>query len=158
MNFHDFSVKKADGSSLSLSELKGKTVLVVNVASKCGLTPQYEGLQALQEKYKDQGFTVIGFPCNQFGNQEPGTDEEVQSFCSTHYDVDFPVMAKIEVDKEPVYEWLKNQAPGFLGSKAIKWNFTKFLVDSDGKVVKRYAPIVKPEKISSDIEKTINSH
>lgn len=155
MSFHDFSVKKADGSSLPLSELKGKVVLVVNVASQCGLTPQYEGLQALQEKYRDRGFTVIGFPCNQFGNQEPGTDEEVQSFCSTQYDVDFPVMAKIEVDKEPMYEWLKEQAPGLLGSKAIKWNFTKFLVDADGNVVKRYAPIVKPEKISSDIEKTI---
>lgn len=158
MNFHDFSVKRADGSSLPLSELKGKAVLVVNVATKCGLAPQYEGLQALYDKYEAKGFTVLGFPCNQFGNQEPGNDAEIQNVCSTQFDVNFPILAKIEVDKEPLYEWLKDQAPGILGTKAIKWNFTKFLVNPDGKVLKRYAPLVKPEQIAADIEKTLPTH
>jgi glutathione peroxidase len=130
-------------------------MLIVNVASKCGFTPQYEGLEALQRQYRDKGFTVLGFPCNQFGQQEPGNAEEIANFCKLTYDVDFPIFAKIDVngdDAAPIYKYLKDEAPGLLGSKAIKWNFTKFLVDRSGKVVKRYAPQTKPEELKQDIE------
>ena len=148
-------VKAADGSTTDLSSHKGEVMLVVNVASKCGFTPQYEGLEALQRSYADKGFTVLGFPCNQFGAQEPGDAEEIANFCKLTYDVSFPVMGKIDVNGDeaaPIYQYLKDEAPGLLGSKAIKWNFTKFLVDRSGKVVKRYAPQTKPEELTRDIE------
>ncbi len=148
-------VKAADGSTTDLSSHKGEVMLIVNVASKCGFTPQYEGLEALQRSYADKGFTVLGFPCNQFGAQEPGDAEEIANFCKLTYDVSFPVMGKIDVngdDAAPIYQYLKDEAPGLLGSKAIKWNFTKFLVDRSGKVVKRYAPQTKPEELTRDIE------
>ena len=148
-------VKAADGSTTDLSEETGKVMLIVNVASKCGFTPQYEGLEGLQKQYRDKGFTVLGFPCNQFGAQEPGDAEEIANFCKLTYDVDFPVFAKVDVngdDAAPIYKYLKGEAPGLLGSKAIKWNFTKFLVDRGGKVVRRYAPQTKPEELTSDIE------
>ena len=148
-------VTAADGSTMDLSSHKGEVMLIVNVASKCGFTPQYEGLEALQRKYGERGFTVLGFPCNQFRAQEPGDAEEIANFCKLTYDVSFPVMGKIDVNgpnAAPLYEHLKEEAPGLLGSKAIKWNFTKFLVDRSGKVVKRYAPQTKPEDIAKDIE------
>jgi glutathione peroxidase len=148
-------VTAADGSPADLSAHKGKVLLVVNVASKCGFTPQYEGLEALQRKYTDRGFTVVGFPCNQFGAQEPGDAEEIASFCKLTYDVSFPLMGKIDVNgprAAPIYQHLKKEAPGLLGSEGIKWNFTKFLVDRSGKVVKRYAPQTKPDDIARDIE------
>ena len=148
-------VKAADGSTTDLSSHKGEVMLIVNVASKCGFTPQYEGLEALQKQYRDKGFTVLGFPCNQFGAQEPGDAEEIANFCKLTYDVDFPIFAKIDVngdDAAPIYKYLKDEAPGLLGSKGIKWNFTKFLVDRAGKVVKRYAPQTKPEELKQDIE------
>ena len=148
-------VQAADGSTTDLSADAGKVMLIVNVASHCGFTPQYEGLEALQQRYRDRGFTVLGFPCNQFGAQEPGDAAEIASFCKTNYDVDFPIFAKIDVNGDnaaPLYEHLKGEAPGLLGSKAIKWNFTKFLVDRSGKVVKRYAPQTKPEELTRDIE------
>jgi glutathione peroxidase len=148
-------VKAADGSTINLSAHKGEVMLIVNVASKCGFTPQYEGLEALQKRYRGKGFTVLGFPCNQFGQQEPGDAEDIASFCKLTYDVDFPIFAKIDVngdDAAPIYKYLKDAAPGLLGIKAIKWNFTKFLVDRSGKVVKRYAPQTKPEELTRDIE------
>jgi len=148
-------VKTADGSTTDLGSHKGEVMLIVNVASKCGFTPQYKGLEVLQKQYRDKGFTVLGFPCNQFGAQEPGDADEIASFCKLTYDVDFPIFAKIDVngdDAAPIYKHLKNEAPGLLGSKAIKWNFTKFLVDRAGKVVKRYAPQTKPEELTRDIE------
>ena len=151
----DIPVTAANGSQTDLSTHKGKVLLVVNVASKCGFTPQYEGLEALQRKYAERGFTVVGFPCNQFGAQEPGNAEEIASFCKLTYDVSFPLMGKIEVNgpnAAPIYEHLKSEAPGLLGSEGIKWNFTKFLVDRYGKVVKRYAPQTKPADIQRDIE------
>ncbi len=148
-------VTLADGSQADLSSHKGEVLLIVNVASKCGFTPQYEGLEALQRKYADRGFTVLGFPCNQFGAQEPGNAEEIANFCKLTYDVSFPLMGKIDVNgpkAAPIYRHLKSEAPGLLGSEAIKWNFTKFLADRSGKVVKRYAPQTKPEDIERDIE------
>src|SRR3990170_1188407 len=144
-----------DGSQTDLSAYRGKVLLVVNVASKCGFTPQYEGLEALHRRYADKGFEVLGFPCNQFRGQEPGDAEEIASFCKLTYDVSFPLFAKIDVngpDAAPIYKHLKSEAPGLLGSEGIKWNFTKFLVDRSGKVVKRYAPQTKPEDIAKDIE------
>jgi len=153
-----FHVRAADGSDVDLSSYAGKVLLIVNTASKCGFTPQYEGLEALHRRYADRGFEVLGFPCNQFGNQEPGDAAEIASFCSLNYDVTFPVFAKIEVngdDADPLWRELKDEAPGLLGSKAIKWNFTKFLVDRSGKVVDRYAPTTKPEDIAKDIEKLL---
>lgn len=155
MSFYDMSVETADGSDFELGQLKGQVVLVVNVASQCGFTPQYAEIQELYAKYRDKGFCVMGFPCNQFGKQEPGSNDEIQEFCSTQFHVTFPVMAKIEVngvDTAPVYNFLKESAPGLLGSKAIKWNFTKFLVDRSGKVVKRFAPMVKPKQMEAEIE------
>ena len=148
-------VKASDGSTTDLSSHQGEVMLIVNVASKCGFTPQYEGLEALQRQYREKGFTVLGFPCNQFGAQEPGDAEEIANFCKLTYDVDFPLFAKIDVngdDAAPIYKFLKDEAPGLLGSKAIKWNFTKFLVNRAGKVVKRYAPQTKPEELKQDIE------
>jgi len=148
-------VKAADGSTTDLSSHKGEVMLIVNVASKCGFTPQYEGLEALQRTYQDKGFTVLGFPCNQFGAQEPGDAAEIANFCKLSYDVSFPILGKIDVngdDAAPVYKHLKDQAPGLLGTRKIKWNFTKFLVDRSGKVVKRYAPQTKPEELTRDIE------
>ena len=148
-------VKASDGSTTDLSSHQGEVMLIVNVASKCGFTPQYEGLEALQRQYREKGFTVLGFPCNQFGAQEPGDAEEIANFSKLTYDVDFPLFAKIDVngdDAAPIYKFLKDEAPGLLGSKAIKWNFTKFLVDRAGKVVKRYAPQTKPEELKQDIE------
>ena len=148
-------VKASDGTATDLSSHKGEVMLIVNVASKCGFTPQYEGLEGLQKQYRDKGFTVLGFPCNQFGAQEPGDAEEIANFCKLTYDVDFPIFAKIDVngdDAAPIYRYLKDEAPGLLGSKAVKWNFTKFLVDRAGKVVKRYAPQTKPEELKQDIE------
>lgn len=151
----DFTVKAADDSPVDMSTFAGRVLLIVNTASKCGFTPQYEGLEALHRRYEGRGLTVLGFPCNQFGAQEPGDAAEIANFCSLTYDVSFPVMAKIDVngdDADPLFQWLKAQAPGVLGTKAIKWNFTKFLVDRDGKVVDRYAPTTKPEDLVKDIE------
>ena len=148
-------VTAADGSPTDLSAHQGKVLLVVNVASKCGFTPQYEGLEALHRRYSGKGFEVLGFPCNQFGAQEPGDAEEIANFCSLTYDVTFPLLGKIDVNgpnAAPLYKHLKKEAPGVLGSEAIKWNFTKFLVDRSGHVVKRYAPQTKPEDIARDIE------
>lgn len=157
----DFHVKAANGTDVDLAEFAGKVLLVVNVASKCGFTPQYEGLEALHRRYADRGFEVLGFPCNQFGAQEPGNAEEIATFCSLTYDVTFPVFAKVDVNgagADPLYTELKKQAPGmlgFVGMDGIKWNFTKFLVGRDGKVVERYAPTTKPEDIAADIEKLL---
>ena len=151
----DFTVQKPDGTPLDLSEKLGKVLLVVNVASKCGFTPQYEGLEELQRTYGDRGFEVLGFPCNQFGAQEPGDEEEIKNFCSLTYDVTFPMFAKVDVNGDaahPLWKWLKDEKGGLLGFDAIKWNFTKFLVGRDGKVIKRYAPTDKPESIAADIE------
>ena len=152
---YDLSAKLPGGGAQSLADYRGKVLLIVNTASKCGFTPQYEGLEALHRRYATRGFEVLGFPCNQFGGQEPGDAAEIAQFCSLTYDVTFPVFAKIEVNgdgADPLYDELKRQAPGLLGSKAIKWNFTKFLVDRSGKVVQRYAPTTKPEDIATAIE------
>jgi glutathione peroxidase len=154
----DLSVKAADGSAAALSDYVGKVLLIVNTASKCGFTPQYEGLEALHRDYADKGFEVLGFPCNQFGAQEPGDAAEIANFCSLTYDVTFPVFAKVDVNganADPLFVELKKQAPGFLGTSGIKWNFTKFLVGRDGKVVERYAPTTKPEDIRRDIKKLL---
>ena len=150
----DFTVEKPDGTPLDLSDKLGKVLLVVYVASKCGFTPQYEGLEALQRKFADQDFEVLGFPCNQFGAQEPGNAEEIATFCKLTYDVTFPVLKKVEVNgagASPLYDWMKGQAPGLMGSKSIKWNFTKFLIDREGKVVRRYGPTDAPASIEKDI-------
>ena len=157
-DLYGFSAKTIDGSEQSLDAYKGKVVLVVNVASKCGFTPQYTGLEAIYKKYKDQGLAVLGFPCDQFGHQEPGDENEIKQFCSLTYEVSFPMFAKVKVngdDAHPVYQWLKSSAPGLLGTEGIKWNFTKFLVGKDGQVVKRYGSIDKPEDIAKDIEKLL---
>lgn len=151
---YDFSAKTIDGDEQSLAAYKGKAMLVVNVASKCGFTPQYTGLEALYEKFKDKGLVVLGFPCDQFGHQEPGDENEIKNFCSLNYDVKFPLFAKINVngaDTHPLYKYLKHEAKGLLGSESIKWNFTKFLIDKDGKVLSRYAPTDTPQSIEKDI-------
>jgi glutathione peroxidase len=151
----EFEVRKPGGVTERLAEHQGNVLLIVNVASKCGFTPQYAGLEALYRKYKDRGFAVLAFPCNQFGSQEPGSDAEIGAFCSTTYDVTFPVYSKIDVNgptADPLYEHLKSAAPGLMGLTSIKWNFTKFLVDRSGKVVRRYAPTTRPEDIRKDIE------
>ncbi|VVT03521.1 Hydroperoxy fatty acid reductase gpx1 [Sphingomonas sp. EC-HK361] len=151
----DFEVKAADGGPASLDTWRGKVLLIVNTASKCGFTPQYEGLEDLHRDLGPRGFEVLAFPCNQFGGQEPGDAAEIANFCSLTYDVTFPVFAKIDVNgpaADPLFERLKADAPGLLGSKAIKWNFTKFLIDREGQVVRRYAPTTKPEDIVKDIE------
>jgi glutathione peroxidase len=154
----DIPVIRADGSSGDLSAHDGKVLLIVNTASKCGFTPQYGGLEALHRKYGARGFEVLGFPCNQFGAQEPGDAAEIANFCSLTYDVTFPVFAKVDVNGDaaaPLFRHLKAAAPGLLGSKAIKWNFTKFLVDRSGAVVGRYAPTTKPAEIEADIERLL---
>jgi glutathione peroxidase len=151
---YDFSARDLDGKEHSLGEFRGKPMLVVNTASKCGFTPQYTGLEKLHRDYRDKGLVVLGFPCDQFGHQEPGDAEEIRNFCSLNYDVSFPLFEKIEVNgakAHPLWQWLKKEKPGLLGMEAIKWNFTKFLVDRSGKVVKRYAPTDTPEKIEKDL-------
>jgi glutathione peroxidase len=151
----DFTAKLPNGEEISLADKAGKVLLVVNTASKCGFTPQYDGLEALWRNYQDRGFEVLAFPCNQFGAQEPGNAEEIESFCKVNFGVSFPLMGKVEVNGDgapPLYDWLKSEAPGLMGTKSIKWNFTKFLIDRDGKVVRRYAPNDKPESLERDIE------
>ncbi|WP_347887793.1 glutathione peroxidase [Nitrosomonas europaea] len=158
MNIYDCGIKTMDGQDKLLGDYKGKVLLIVNTASKCGFTPQYQGLEDLYRRYKDRGFVVLAFPCNQFGHQEPGSEPEIQQFCTTRYDVSFPVFAKIEVNganAHPLYRYLKNEKSGVLGTKAIKWNFTKFLVDRSGHVVRRYAPADKPESLTGDIEQLL---
>lgn len=174
MTVHDFTVDAADGTPRPLRDYAGQMLLIVNVASKCGLTPQYEGLESLYKDLHGKGLEILGFPCNQFGGQEPGTNEEIQDFCSTNFDVSFPVLSKIDVngpDAAPIYSYLRSEAPGDFGPDAgflyehvaksrpeaigtdeIKWNFTKFLVDKDGSVVRRYEPTVTPEEIRKDLE------
>lgn len=157
MSVHDFSARLNDGHNQKLSEYKGKVLLIVNTASKCGFTPQYKGLQGLYAKFRKRGFEVLAFPCDQFGHQEPGDDDEIQSFCEANFGVEFPLFSKIEVNGEgahPLYKFLKNQKGGLLGN-GIKWNFTKFLVDKKGDVVERYAPMTPPERIAADIEKQL---
>jgi glutathione peroxidase len=152
---YDFSARDIDGNEQSLAEYRGKTLLIVNVASKCGFTPQYTGLEVLWRADRDKGLVVLGFPCDQFGHQEPGDEAEIRNFCSTSYEVSFPLFAKIDVNGDgahPLYKWLKSEGKGILGSESIKWNFTKFLVDSNGQVVKRYAPTDTPEKIGKDLK------
>ena len=152
---YDFEARQIDGKPVSLSGFKGKVLLIVNTASQCGFTPQFAGLEALYEKYAAKGLMVLGFPSNQFGAQDPGSNEEIGAFCTKNYGVTFPMMEKIEVNGSgatPLYKWLVKEAPGFLGSTAIKWNFTKFLISRDGQVVRRYAPIDRPESITRDIE------
>ena len=156
----DFTAKLPNGDEIDLAGKKGKVLLVVNTASRCGFTPQYDGLEALYRKYKDQGFEVVAFPCNQFGAQEPGNAEEIQNFCKLTYDVTFPLMAKVDVNgpsAAPLYDWLKSEAPGRMGSRSIKWNFTKFLIGRDGQVIKRYGSTTKPEKIAGDVEKALKA-
>lgn len=151
----DLEVRAADGGMARLDTWAGKVLLIVNTASKCGFTPQYEGLEDLHRQYAERGFAVLAFPCNQFGAQEPGSAEEIAAFCTTNYDVTFPIFAKIDVNgakADPLFERLKTDAPGLLGSRAIKWNFTKFLIDRDGRTVRRYAPNTRPEDIARDIE------
>jgi glutathione peroxidase len=152
---HEFTVKNINGENISLATYQDKVLVIVNVASKCGLTPQYEGLEALYKKFKDRGLVILGFPCNQFGAQEPGTESEIARFCEVEYSVTFPMFGKIDVNGAnvaPLYKFLKSQAPGLLGTEGIKWNFTKFLIDKSGKVVKRYAPTDAPVSMEADIE------
>jgi glutathione peroxidase len=154
-DFYSLSAKSMSGEVISMSEYKGKVVLVVNTASACGFTYQYDGLQELYDKYKEQGFVILGFPCNQFGAQEKGSSDEIQSFCRLNFGVNFPLFEKIDVngaDTHPIFDWLKSQKAGVLGSKKIKWNFTKFLINKDGQVVERFGSITKPEKMSNQIE------
>jgi glutathione peroxidase len=158
MSVYTFSAKSLDGADRSLSDFEGQVLLIVNVASKCGFTPQYEGLEALYRQYKDRGLAVLGFPCNQFGAQEPGDAAEIARFCSLTYEVDFPMFAKVEVNgpgAHPLYDYLKKEKKGLLGSEGIKWNFTKFLIGRDGEVVERFAPTVKPQDMASAIEKLL---
>jgi len=157
MNIYDFKVRSAKGEDVSMADYKGKVLLIVNTATGCGFTPQYEGLQKLYDKYKDKGLEILDFPCNQFGHQAPGTEEEIQEFCTLKYKTTFPLFAKVEVNgknEEPLFRYLKSQEGGFLGDD-IKWNFTKFLVSREGTVVGRYAPITKPESIEGDIQKLL---
>ena len=152
---YDFTARQINGQDIALSEFKGKVMLIVNTASACGFTPQFGGLEELHTTYAGQGLVVLGFPCNQFGAQDPGNDSEIATFCQVNYGVSFPMMSKIEVNGQsahPLYQWLSSEAPGLLGSKAIKWNFTKFLVGRDGRVLKRYAPLDKPASLARDIE------
>ncbi|HWR96162.1 MAG TPA: glutathione peroxidase [Arenimonas sp.] len=154
----DFTATDIDGTPRDFSSYKGQVLLVVNTASKCGFTPQYTGLEELWRKYRDQGLSVLGFPCDQFGHQEPGNEEEIRNFCSLSYDVSFPMFSKVDVNGDgahPLYQWLKKEKPGLLGIGAVKWNFTKFLVGRDGQVIKRYAPTDKPDAIEKDIVKAL---
>jgi glutathione peroxidase len=157
---YDFEARRIDGRPAPLSEYRGRVLLIVNTASQCGFTPQFEGLEALYRKYAGQGLEVLGFPSNQFMHQDPGTHAEIAAFCTENYGVSFPMMEKIDVNgaaAAPLYKWLVKQAPGLLGSTAIKWNFTKFLVGRDGQVRKRYAPLDKPESIAADIEAALKA-
>lgn len=157
-SIYEFEMPLNDGQSKSMTDYKDHVLLIVNTASKCGFTPQYEGLQSIRQKFKDRGFEVLGFPCDQFGHQEPGSDTEIEQFCSLNYSVEFPLFKKSDVNgssTSELYQFLKQQAPGLLGSKSIKWNFTKFLVNRDGDVVGRYAPNTKPEDMQKDIEKLL---
>ncbi len=154
----DFSVTTNKGAALDLKDKLGTVLLVVNTASKCGFTPQYDGLEKLFQHYHERGFEVLGFPCNQFGGQEPGNADEIEQFCKVNFGVTFPLMAKVEVNgagASPLYDWMKSEAKGLMGTTAIKWNFTKFLIDRQGKVVRRYAPTDAPDKIAKDIEKLL---
>ena len=154
----DFQVTTNRGETLDLATKQGKVLLVVNTASKCGFTPQYDGLEELYQKYKDKDFEVLGFPCNQFGAQEPGNADEIAEFCKVNFGVTFPLMAKIDVngpDASPLYDWMKNEKKGVMSSRSIKWNFTKFLIDRDGNVVKRYGPQETPRMIAKDVEKLL---
>jgi glutathione peroxidase len=158
MTVHDFQATSLDGKPVDLSAYRGKVLLIVNTASECGFTPQYKGLEQVYEQLRDRGLVVLGFPCNQFGKQEPGTEADIGAFCEKNFGVSFPMFAKVDVngdDAHPLYKYLKQQAPGLLGTQAIKWNFTKFLVDKNGKVVERYAPQTKPQQIAGDIEKLL---
>ncbi len=155
---YDFEVNTLEGEPRRLDVWRGDAMLIVNVASKCGFTPQYEGLEALYRANKDRGFVVLGFPCDQFGHQEPGNAEEIRNFCSLNYDVSFPLFEKVEVNganTHPLYKYLKHEAPGVLGSEAIKWNFTKFLINREGKVVRRYSPTDTPEKVGKDLAQVL---
>jgi glutathione peroxidase len=157
-NFYQFSAKSLQGENVKMEDYKGKTILVVNTASKCGLTPQYEGLEKLYEKYKEKGLVILGFPCNQFANQEPGDEKSISEGCLINYGVTFPMFSKVDVNGEnahPIFKYLKSELKGALGNK-IKWNFTKFLVDKDGNPVKRFAPTTKPEKIDRYLESHLN--
>ena len=154
----DFTATLPNGDEVKLADKLGKVLLVVNTASKCGFTPQYDGLEALYKQYKDQGFEIMAFPCNQFGGQEPGSADEIAEFCKINFGLSFPLMGKIDVNggsETPLYSWLKSEAPGLMGTKGIKWNFTKFLIGRDGKVVRRYAPTDKPQAIAKDIAKLL---
>ena len=155
---YSFSGTTMQGKELPLSEFKGKVLLIVNTASKCGFTPQFKGLEALYEQYRDKGLEILGFPCNQFGHQDPGSNEQINQFCELNYGVTFTMFEKVDVNgssAHPLFKYLKKQAPGLLGSEGIKWNFTKFLVDSNGKVINRYAPTDTPEKIGKDVAKLL---
>ncbi len=157
-SIYEFDALGIDGKKVKLSKFKGKALLIVNTASACGFTPQFAGLEALHQQYGSQGLVVLGFPCNQFGAQDPGSNEEIAGFCQINYGVSFPMMAKIDVngaEATPLYRWLTEQAPGLLGSKAIKWNFTKFLVGKDGQVIRRYAPQDAPASLAKDIESAL---
>ncbi|MFM9902417.1 MAG: glutathione peroxidase [Polaromonas sp.] len=152
---YDFTARQINGQDIALSQFKGQVMLIVNTASACGFTPQFGGLEALHQRYASQGLAVLGFPCNQFGKQDPGTDGEIAGFCQVNYGVSFPMMSKINVngdEADPLFKWLCAEAPGLLGTKAIKWNFTKFLIGRDGQVIGRYAPMDKPESMAKDIE------
>jgi glutathione peroxidase len=154
-SIYDYEAKTLDGKPARLADYEGKVLLVVNTASECGFTPQLAGLEAIYERYRERGFAVLGFPCNQFGEQEPGTAAEIGAFCQKNYGVTFPMFEKIDVNGDnahPLYQWLKHSAPGVLGSERIKWNFTKFLIDRSGQVKARYAPVTKPEQLAQDIE------
>ena len=158
MSIYDFEVKSINGKATSLKEYEGKLLIIVNVASKCGFTPQYEGLEKLYQKYREKGLVILGFPCNQFGGQEPGDENEIMNFCKLNYGVSFPVFEKIEVNgpnTHPLYEFLKSEEKGLFGTEAIKWNFTKFLVSQEGKVLKRYAPQTTPESMEKEIAKEL---
>lgn len=155
---YDFEAQTISGQSVKLDQYKGKVVLIVNTASKCGFTPQFEGLEALWKEYEAKGVVILGFPCNQFGSQDPGNNSEIASFCQLNYGVSFPMMAKVDVNgpaAHPLYKWLVKEAPGILGTKSIKWNFTKFLVGKDGQVIGRYAPTDKPAGLKADIDKAL---
>jgi len=158
MSFYDFEAKKLNGQNTSMEDFKGKTVVVVNTASKCGLTPQYEGLENLYNKYKDQGLVILGFPCNQFANQESGSSKEIEEFCQLNYGVSFPMFDKIDVNGKnahPIFKYLKSELKGGLLGSRIKWNFTKFIIDKNGKPVKRFAPVTTPEKMEDYIQKVL---
>ncbi len=159
-SIYDFSAQTITGKEQSLGDYRGKVLLVVNTASKCGFTPQFAGLEELYEKYKDKGLEILGFPCNQFAKQDPGSDSEIQEFCQLNYGVTFPMVSKVDVngaDEDPIFSHLKEEAPGALGTRRIKWNFTKFLVDAEGKVIKRYAPTDTPKAIEKDIARLLKA-